>query len=695
MAASGCFGCSHAGSNDGGAPLPLHAQGGAAIVGLVGNPNTGKTSLFNTLTGFRRHVANYPGVTVDLARGPIRGASRAMELLDLPGTYSLTAQSPDERVVCDALCGRIDTARRPDVILAVLDASNLHRNLYLLSQLLDLELPVVVALNMVDVARARGIGVDAERLSQRLSVPVIPVVAFQPLTVRPLLTALVAAIGRPSSSQTRACHPPTGERASSELRAASTSADGDPGRAEVQARYAWVRAMLDGVITRPTVPVRTWSDRLDAVLTHKLWGGLLLVAVLFAVFQSIFVWANPLMGVIESAFAGLATWLAPSLPAGAARSLFTDGLIAGVGGVVVFLPQIVILFALIALLEDCGYMARAAYMMDRPLRVAGLSGRSLIPLLSAFACAVPAIMGTRTIADRRERMVTILIAPFMSCSARLPVYTLLIAAFVPEDRYLGGWVGLQGLVMMAMYLVGVLVAIPLAWLLRRSAFRGDDSGFLLELPSYKMPRLRAVWQRVFGAAREFLTRAGTVILLVNLAVWTLSYFPRPEAIRAAVEARAAAGGWTGEQAEAELAGEYLRNSYLGSAGRFIEPMVSPIGWDWRVGVAVIASFPAREVVIATLGTLYNLANVDEESAPLHDALRQARWAGESRRVFDLPVALSLMVFFALCAQCSSTLVMIGRETRSWRWPLASFASMTLIAYGAAWLTGLLSRAAGL
>ncbi len=736
MTETGCSGCATRGSGGGDAPLPISVAGRSAIVALVGNPNTGKTSLFNALTGYRRHVANYPGVTVELARGPIRGAARSMELLDLPGTYSLAAQSPDEQIVCDALCGRIAGAPRPDVALAVLDASNLHRNFYLLSQLLELELPVVVALNMVDVARARGVGVDHEELSRRLGIPVVPVIAIQPLTLRPLLAALVGAIGSPPSAAAPILLPEVVERSVTDLQAIAAGSlrrgealrllidsaaprrrslvamDGltravsecrdrivlaglNAGRAEVQARYGWASRVLAGAITRPAVPVRTWSDRIDAVLTHKFWGALVLVGVLFAVFQSIFVWANPLMGTIESGFGAFAEWLAPRLPGGALRSLATDGLIAGVGGVLVFLPQIVILFALIAILEDCGYMSRAAYLMDRLMRIAGLSGRSLIPLLSAFACAVPAIMGTRTIANRRERMVTLLIAPFMSCSARLPVYTLMIAAFVPNDRYFGGWVGLQGLVMMAMYLAGVLVAIPLAWLLRRTAFRGDAGGFMLELPSYKMPRLRAIGQRITGASREFLARAGTVILLVNMIVWALSYFPRPVATRLAVETEAAASGWDAQQTQAALAGEYLRGSYLGTAGRWIEPVVAPIGWDWRIGVAVIASFPAREVVIATLGTVYNLADVDEESASLHAALKRATWAGQTRRVFDLPVALSLMVFFALCAQCSSTLVMIGRETRSWLWPLASFASMTLIAYVAAWLTASVARAAGL
>ncbi|RMF73337.1 MAG: ferrous iron transporter B, partial [Planctomycetota bacterium] len=361
--------------------------------------------------------------------------------------------------------------------------------------------------------------------------------------------------------------------------------------------------------------------------------------------------------------------------------------IAGVGGVLVFLPQIMILFGLIAILEDCGYMARAAYMMDRLMRGLGLSGRAFIPLLSAFACAVPAIMGARAISDRRERFVTILIAPFMSCSARLPVYTLIIGAFVPATSYFGGWLGLQGLVMLGMYLVGVIVAIPVAWLLKTTAFAGPQPPFFIELPTYKRPRVRAVLQRMLFAGHHFLMRAGTVILCVNLLVWALAYFPHTSQTAARVEAQAAAEGWDDSRVESELAGAYLRDSYLGRIGRTIEPAIRPIGWDWKIGMAVAASFPAREVVIATLGTIYNLgSDVDEASLPLQQKLKDARWEHSGEPIFTLPVALSLMVFFALCAQCSSTLVVIGRETRSWVWPIVSFVGMTTLAYLGAWAT---------
>lgn len=706
------------------------------VIALIGNPNTGKTSLFNALTGFRRHVANYPGVTVETARGPVRATARPMELLDLPGTYSLAAMSPDELVVCNAVCGQLAGEARPDVILAIVDASNLGRNLYLVSQLLELRLPMVVAVNMVDVARGRGIEVDCERLSQRLGVPAVPVVATRDSCVMPVCEALESVVGRnPSQVDTGLPGPLNREvaelcaRHGGALQPAETlralldrggyaekqyvagggssevlrqarerleAAGIDGAKAEVRARYGWIHTVLDGVIARSEKPVVTWTDRIDRVLTHRVGGAVFLLVVLFVVFESLFRWAGVLMELIDWSFGRLSEVVAGALPAGALQSLLTDGIIGGVGGVLTFLPQILILFAIIAVLEDCGYMARAAYMNDRLMRALGLSGRAFIPLLSAFACAVPAIMGTRAIADRRERFVTILIAPFMSCSARLPVYALLIAAIVPDIRFLGGWSSLQALVMLGLYLVGVFVAIPLAWLLKKTVLAGPASGFMIELPSYKLPRLRAIWQRVYFSGKQFVVRAGTIILAVNLVVWALGYFPRSASTRAAVEQRAQAAGWGEARLESELAGAYVRDSYLGRIGRAVEPLVKPIGWDWRVGMAVIASFPAREVVIASLGTIYNLGGeTDEQSESLRAAIRNARHDDTGEPVFTLPVALSIMVFFALCAQCAGTLVVIGRETGSWVWPVASFVTMTTLAYVAAWGVSAAGRALGL
>lgn len=695
-------------------------------VALIGNPNTGKTTLFNALTGFRRHVANYPGVTVDVGVGPVRGAARPTELLDLPGTYSLVAASPDEAIVAELL-GGTGSQPPPDVIVAIADGSNLSRNLYLVSQLMEYDIPLVLVVNMVDVARGRGIEIDFDLLAQRLGVEVVPLVATRTRSTQDVTAAIDRAAAAPRESS---CVPlsepiesalrsfeaqiPSLPRAAqirllidervvdlgdspaiAEARAALRAASAEPHRDEIQARYRWVASTLAGAVRRPVTPVVTWSDRLDWLLTHRLCGVLVLLVVLFVFFQAIFVWADPLMRQIDGAFGALAPLVAGVLPEGVWRSLIVDGLIGGVGGVLVFLPQILILFASIAVLEDCGYMARAAYMMDRAMRALGLSGKAFIPLLSSFACAVPAIMGTRTIPDRRERLTTILLAPFMSCSARLPVYILMIGAFVPPAAYLGGWVSRHGLVMMAMYLVGVLVAIPIAWLLKGSSKRASGPGFMIELPGYKVPRLRTVLQRSVSAGREFVVRAGTIILLVNVFVWGLAYFPRSATVRSNVENQAARESWDAERVEHELAGAYLRDSFLGRMGQAIEPIVRPIGWDWRIGVAVIASFPAREVVVSTLGTIYNVGEgADEESVSLREAMMRATWPGSQQRVLTLPVALSLMVFFALCAQCSSTLVVMGRETRSWRWPLLSFATMTAIAYLGALATARVAQAFG-
>jgi len=704
-------------------------------VALVGNPNTGKTTLFNALTGYRRKVANYPGVTVDAGRGPIRGAAPPLELLDLPGTYSLAAVSPDEMLVSNVLCGRAAGHGQPDVILAIAEASNLRRSFYLISQLLEIGVPVVVALNMMDIARSRGIEIDAPALARRLGIPVVPVVATNKRTVRPLLEALQAAADTPAPAVRAPLPPPLLEAATqlavdnpgrvslaegvrilldcsgcaetdylarggsatrlAALRQRLSSDGADLSAAEVRARYAWIGRLLDGVVARPDEPVVTWTDRIDRVLTHKVGGAVFLLAVLYVVFQSLFYWSGPAMRAIETGFAALGAVIGAAVPEGMLRSLIVDGLIGGVGGVVVFLPQIVLLFAFIAILEDCGYMARAAFMMDRLMRALGLSGRSFIPLLSGFACAVPAIMGTRTIADRRERFIAILLIPFMSCSARLPVYLVLTAALVPDWRYLGGVVRVPALVMLAMYLVGVVVAIPVAWLLRKTALSGPTPTFLLELPSYKWPRPSAIGQRVYLSARSFLMRAGTVILVVNLVVWALAYFPRSAATHARVEQERRTAGWDDAQFDAELAGAYLRDSYLGRLGRGLEPVIRPLGWDWRIGVSVLASFPARELVIATLGTLFNLGQTEDEgSEQLRTAIRTATWDHSDRPLFTLPVALSVMVFFALCAQCASTLVMIGRETRSRVWPVVSFVGMTTIAYFAAWGVSVAARTAG-
>ncbi len=710
-------------------------RSGPPAIALVGNPNTGKTTLFNSLTGFRRHVANYPGVTVDVGRGPIRGANRPLELLDLPGTYSLSAASPDEAIVWRTLYGRIPGQARPRAILTIVDASNPLRNFYLVSQLLEVGLPVVVALNMIDVAAARGLRIDAEGLSRHLGVPVVPVVATRARTVAALVGALEEAIRSRAPApgvelpeflrreaaqlaEQSAVRLDPGEAlrilvdqggyaerdflargGSSSLleqsRQRLTASGLDPAAAEIRARYDWVNRLLDGLIEREPPSDHSWSTHIDHLLTHRVSGILLLLLVLYGIFCAVYLGARPAIEAVEVCLGWVEAQAVRFLPEGALRSLITAGVLAGVGSVLAFMPQILVLFLFLAILEDCGYLARAAFMVDRLMRPLGLSGRAFIPLLSSFACAVPAIMGTRTIADRRERFLTIFIAPFMSCSARLPVYSLLISALLPTRTWLGGWLRLDSLVMLAMYLVGIVAAIPAALVLRRTVLAGPPTPFLLELPSYKWPRVRTVVQRVYLAGRRFLTRAGTVILLVNLIVWALGYFPRRPTVLDDLRQREQLAGWDRETFESELAAAYLRDSCLGRLGRSLEPVIEPLGWDWRIGVSVLAAFPARELVIATLGTVFNLGlGPDANSAGLRARVAQVTWEHSQRPLFTLPVGLSLMVFFALCAQCTGTLVVIARETGSWVWPLGSFVGMTGMAYLAAWAVFAGTRALG-
>ncbi|MGB6044198.1 MAG: ferrous iron transport protein B [Pirellulales bacterium] len=725
-------------------------------IAMVGNPNTGKSTLFNALSGMRQRVGNYPGVTVETKTGTLALNGRSIELVDLPGTYSLAPQSPDEMVAIDLLLGRRG-CDPPDIVIVIVDASNLERNLYLFSQVLELRRPTLLALNMTDIAKSRGIELDVERLEQRLGIPVVSLQAnrrvgldrlksrIEALCENEAATVESAAMAKQESvfpvvfqeevqrlEQLLADRPvplylaerllldcggylehellaDRPQEIHAELAAARRRLE-EAGHAvpgvEAMARYAWVDRVLQGVVTRPAQWPRTWSDRIDSVLTHRLWGTVVFVLLMSVVFQSVFRWAEPLMGGTEAAVGLVGNLAGSALAEGALKSLVVDGIIAGVGSVLVFLPQIFILFLFIALLEDCGYMARAAYVMDKLMVRVGLSGKSFIPLLSSFACAIPGIMATRVIENRRDRLTTILVAPLMSCSARLPVYTLLIAAFVPPISYLGGIVTLQGLTLLSMYALGIVVAVIMALLLKRTLLKGETPPFVMELPSYKWPSLQVVLHRMFERGWAFVRRAGTLIFAVAIVVWASAYYPHDRSrIDPAMTARldqltanltsatdsqgAEVAQWEQERAQLEnkVAGEFLQHSFLGMAGRAIEPVVRPMGWDWRIGCAAIASFPAREVVVSTLGVIYNLgSDTDEESPALKDQLQAATWPDSGRPVFTLPVALSIMVFFALCAQCAATLVVIKRETASWRWPVFTFVYMTGLAYIGALVT---------
>jgi ferrous iron transport protein B len=731
----------------------------SVTVALLGNPNTGKTTLFNALAGMRQRVGNYPGVTVEMKKGHLHHRGQTFDLVDLPGTYSLAPRSPDEMVAVDLILGQQPGEARPDVVVTISDASNLERNLYLMTQALELGVPVVVALNMIDVAQGQGIRIDAERLSGRLGVRVVPIQANRKKGLDQLKEAIAQAaeeagpVKGPSFPEAfeqelatlqeavGAGVPPflvrrllldvgghterrlaerCGPELSGRVQAARQrlAAAGCPVPAvEARTRYAWIREALSGCVQRPAQRPITWTDRLDRVLTHKVWGTLLFLALMFVVFQSIFTWARPLMDLIGKGQDFLGGLVHGGMEPGPLRSLLIDGVIKGVGSVLVFLPQIMILFGFIAVLEDCGYMARAAFLMDKLMARCGLSGKSFIPMLSSIACAVPGIMAARVIENRRDRFATILVAPLMSCSARLPVYMLLIGAFLSPARGFDWWV--PGMTLFALYLLGLLVAPLMAFLLKRTFLRGETPVFVMEMPLYKLPSLRTVVHRMTHSGWMFVRRAGTLILATMIVVWALLYFPvsHPEGgsydsrisrledsieqesgERDRLKARVKAGeANAADKARLEkleeklkpvedlinqLQSDWTRQSYLGEMGKAIEPVVAPLGWDWKIGMAAIASFPAREVMVGTLGMIYGQGKVEA------DEIREAGLSGQTElgaalqqeEVFSVPVALSVMVFFALCCQCASTLAVIRRETNSWRWPLFTFVYMTVLAY---------------
>jgi len=711
---------------------------------LVGNPNTGKSTLFNALSGRSVRTGNYAGVTIDKKVGRLADTDFEVELVDLPGTYSLSPRSPDEFVAVEVLTGERAGEVPPDLVVCVVNATVLRRNLFLVSQLQELGGSLLIAVNMIDSARSRGLTVDCDRLSQNLGVPVVPISASKREGLDTLRQAIADALRKPPETRTirplparfyeigeevasslssqasvaiaenprvnqylieralldaggeteKAIIRQSGESAKTiitEARASLVGSIGELNDIECESRYAWSRQMLDGVLGDAGGESDRVTDLLDSVLMHRVFGLFIFAFMMLMIFQFIYSWSGLPMQWIETVQAYVSGTVTSTMPPGMLRSLIVDGIIAGVGGVLIFVPQIALLFLFLAILEDFGYMARAAFLVDRMMSLLGLSGKSFLPLMSSFACAVPGVMATRVIENPRDRLATIFVAPFMSCSARLPVYLLLITAFIPATAVLGGWVSVRGLVLLAMYLVGVFVAIPTAWLLKKTVLRGESSPLVLELPEYKWPDWKVVFVRVFDACRAFVVRAGTLIFAASIVIWAAGYFPsdhsRQHSLQTAIESAGPDADMSIWEAELQsVSGRLLEDSFLGQLGHAIEPIVKPLGWDWRIGVGAIASFPAREVIIATLGTVYSLGgDVDEEDEGLMDALRSSTWP-DGRPVYNIPVALSIMVFFALCAQCASTLLVMKRETNSWRWPIFSFLYMTALAYLGALLT---------
>ncbi len=662
---------------------------GQLTIALAGNPNAGKTTLFNALTGMRQKVANYSGVTVERKEGfwRLNGDKNAARLIDLPGLYSLDATSLDEQIARDVLLGKVDDLPKPDALVAVVDATNLERNLYLVTQLLEFKIPVVIALTMVDTAEKQSLEIDTKKLSELLKIPVVGVKATQKQGINELAEkVLQSATTEATPNFVWLSDADFADNTSEEDIHLSLS-DDKAANKKIFARYNFISDVYQEAVKPKNTLERSISEKIDGVLTHKFFGLIILIGILLLVFQTIFSWANLPMDLLDKGFGALGNFVRLELPEGILTDLLVDGIIAGVGGVVVFLPQILLLFLFLSILEDTGYMARAAFLLDKLMSRVGLHGKAFLPLLSSFACAIPGIMATRTIENPKDRLATIMIAPFMSCSARLPVYTVMIAAFFAGQTVFG-FISLGAVLMLAMYALGILVAVIVAFILKRTLLKSPTPPFVMELPPYRLPNFRNVFQNMFLRAGLFLKRAGTIIVAISIILWALTYFPRPldEKIQTSSADSQQNTAVIEESAiENEKASEQIKNSYAGKLGHFIEPVIQPLGFDWKIGVGLVASFGAREVVISTLSIIYSVGKDTDDSETLTEAFRNAKRDDGSAEWTPL-TALTLMVFFVLAMQCMSTVAVVRRETNSWSWALFMVGYMTILAYFAAFLT---------
>jgi ferrous iron transport protein B len=743
-------------------PAPKSAPPSPPYVVLTGNPNSGKTTLFNALTGLRAKVGNYAGVTVERKEGRLLGAPAGLNarVLDLPGTYSLSPQSLDEQISRDVLLNRLPELPAPSAIVVVVDASNLQRNLYYATQVIELGYPTLIALNMIDVAEENGHQIDAGKLAVELGVPVQPLVASTGQGLTELRQAILSLLQTPPRAKPRQFselpaplkaealaiagllaknfherraqasaeallilsnekalasslkhYPAPIQAAVSAARGRLDAAGIDWRGVTIEGRYLGVAAIQQAVTVESAPLGENFSDRLDRTLTHKVWGTLIFVVIMMLMFQSIFTFARIPMDALQNGVDWLGRGVGGLIPPGDLNSLLVDGVIAGVGAVVVFLPQILLLFLFIGFLEDTGYMARAAFLMDRLMSKVGLHGKSFIPMLSSFACAIPGIMATRTIESPKDRLVTILVAPLMSCSARLPIYTLLIAACIPNLTVLG-FLKLPGLTMLSMYLLGIVVALLMAWLFKKTLLKGETPMLIMELPPYKRPLLRVVVRHMWDRSKLFLRRAGTVILGINILLWFLATYPRsamtdaaPAAQRAQLQARLAQAA-APEQAAAistelaaldnQTAGARLRQSFAGHLGRLIEPVIAPLGFDWKMGIGIVSSFAAREVFVSTMSTVYNVGKNDAIPSSMSSLAQtlQAQKRPDGTSVYTPLTAVTLMVFYVFALQCVSTVAVVRRETNSWKWPFFQWLYMGVLAWGLAFLTHLGGRLLG-
>lgn len=680
---------------------------GERYIAIIGNPNAGKTALFNALTGLRQKVANYPGVTVEKKEGKILfDDGSAATLLDLPGTYSLTANSPDEKIATDVLFGRTNHTPIPEFVICVVDASNLERNLYLVSQIIDHRTPLIVALNMIDVAEKSGMVVNPQQLSKELGVKVVPTIANKGIGIEKLKAAMQSSVV-PSPKARLWSLPPivveecaelqtilqdthhlseadsfheaiqllTGSQALDEHRdryspevlehvkkdhARLDSFGIDRQSVFVESRYEWIKHVCEVSREINRQEKETPSDKIDRILTHKIFGFVFFIALMATMFQAIFSWANTPMNWIGKGITVFGNTITEVMPAGDLRDLIVNGALAGVGAVVTFLPQIFFLFLFLGILEDTGYMARAAFIMDRMMSKVGLHGKSFIPMLSSFACAIPGIMATRTIESRKDRLVTMLVSPLVSCSARLPVYALMIAAFIPQRKILGLF-SLPGLTLVSMYLLGLSAALAFAWLFKKTLLKGEAPAFIMELPPYKLPSFKSIILHTWERSYLFLQRAGTFILGVSIVLWFLATYPKVENATPA---------------------EQLQKSFAGQAGRLIEPVIKPLGFNWKIGIGLIGSILQREVFVSTMGTIYNIkdAKTGEANLSLREKMHNDVDPNTGAPTFTILTAICLMVYYVLAMQCMSTVAVMHRETNGWRWPLFQIAYMTLLAY---------------
>jgi len=640
---------------------------------LLGNPNTGKSSVFNMLTGLRQHVGNFPGVTVDKKYGSIEFDGNTHELVDYPGTYSIYPRSEDEKVVYEQLCVGDN---KPDVLIAVVDASNLERNLLFFSQLYDLGKPILMVLNMVDLAERNGVSISLDGIQRMFPE-----------------TTIISTNARVKIGKSNVIKALKTMKSRSEIRFIEGSLcameDVDCQEQETKQRYSKIQKGLSEIIVH-TAP-RKKGSAWDKWLLHPVFGYVFFAAILLLIFQSIYSIAALPMDLIDGSFVDLSTWMKAALPAGVFTDLITQGLIPGIGGVVIFIPQIALLFLFIGILEETGYLARVVFILDRLMRPLGLNGKSVVPLMSSVACAIPGVMAARTISDRKERLITILVAPLMSCSARIPVYTLLIALVIPQETVLG-FLNLQGLVLFGLYFLGTAMALLIALLLRGIIRKGEKGFLMLELPSYKLPRVGNLFLLVWEKVKIFVWDAGKIILAISVVLWFLASYGPSESINNAEKkaiAFAKENSLSEEQRDQLVASGRLEGSYIGHMGKWIEPAIRPLGYDWKIGIALITSFAAREVFVGSMATIYAVQDDGETNSTLLDKMRKEK-NSDGSPVYSRATGLSLMVFYAFAMMCMATLAVVKRETKSWKWPMVQLAYMGILAYGGALLTYLIA-----